>query len=315
MVFIVTRTLDWTLSKEPLVRDSRPVKGFRSTIVDALDLATTFRGQGWDWSRGVYIPRETRPTDRRGFAIHVVLSAAFHVCICGVLHSLIRSFCPPGFGSTPGRSIFDETLPFYPQYLRASIISFFAVFTIYAIVQMLYDACTIVGVLVFRQDLTQWPPAFDAPWRATSLIDLWGRRWHQFYRRIVLIQGGYPLSFIFGRMGFIVGAFLSSGVIHYIALASLNARLEPWRLIVGFGMMAPGIFVERAFKQLTGRRVGGVVGWIWTMAWFLLWGNLIVDACARAGMFEIFEVSESVVPGQRVTRRLVANFDAWLHAM
>ncbi|KAF8552000.1 hypothetical protein OG21DRAFT_204815 [Imleria badia] len=315
MIFIVTRTLDWTLSKEPLARHLRPTKGSQSTIMDALDLATTFRGHGWDWARGVYIPRETRPTHRRGFAFHIILSTGFHVFICGVFHSIILAFCPTGVGTLSGGSIFDETLQFHLRYLRASIISAFAAVSIYAIVQTLYDTCTIVGVIVFGQDPTQWPPAFDAPWRATSLSDLWGRRWHQFFRRIFLIQGGYPLLFLFGRMGFIIGAFLSSGALHYITLVSLNAQLEPWRLLVGFGMMAPGILIERAFKQFTGRRVGGVVGWIWTMAWLLLWGNLIVDACVRAGMYEIFRVSESVVPGQEVVRRLVMNFDAWLHAM
>jgi hypothetical protein len=315
MIHIATRTFDWTLAKEPLVRHLRPAKDSKSIIMDALDLALTSRGHGWDWSRGVYIPRETRPTTRRGFTFHVILSAAFHALFCGVLHSAIRSFSPTGPGSLSGASIFDETLPFYVRYPRGSIISAIVTLEIYAIVQTCYDASTITGVLVLGQDPAQWPPAFDAPWRATSLSEFWGRRWHQFYRRMFIIQGSYPLSFVLGRAGFILGAFLASGVLHHIAMVSLDDQLESWRISVGFGMMAAGVLIERAFKQYTGRRVSGVVGWVWTMAWLLLWGNVIIDAQAKAGLFGYFDFTVSVVPGQAVVERSVANFDAWLHAM
>ena len=315
MVLIVTRTLDWTLAKGPLTRHLRPVKDSKSTIMDALDLASTMRGYGWDWSDGVYIPCETRPTNRRGFTFHTVLSAAFHALFCGILHSAIRTFSPTGLGSLSGGSIFDETLPFHARYLRASIISLFAVLEIYAGVQTCYDMCTITAVLVFRQDPAQWPPAFGSPWRATSLSELWGRRWHQFHRRVLLIQGGFPLSFVLGRVGFIIGAFLSSGMLHHIAMVPLNDQLASWRMLAGFGMVGSGVLAERAFKQFTGRKVSGAVGWVWTMAWLLLWGNVIIDAHARAGMFGHLNVTDGMVPGQAMAERLVANFDAWLHAV
>ena len=39
-----------------------------------------------DWTRGVYIPRETRPANHnRGFTFHVSLSVAFRALFCGVL--------------------------------------------------------------------------------------------------------------------------------------------------------------------------------------------------------------------------------------
>ena len=315
MIFIVTRTLDWTMAKEPLVRHIRPTKDSKSIIMDALDLASTLRGHGWDWSRGVHIPRETRPTNRGGFTFHVILSAAFHVLLWGVLQSTIRSFSPTGFGSLIGGSIVDETLPFSVRYPRAYIISVFAAIEIYAGLQTCYDACTIAGVLLFGQDPAQWPPAFDAPWRATSLIEFWGRRWHQFFRRMFIFQGGYPLSFCLGRVGFIIGTFLSSGVLHHIAMVTFNDQIESWGILVGFWMMAPGVLVERAFKQFTGRKVGGVVGWVWMMAWLILWGHMIVDAYARAGLFGNFNFITGMVPGQAVVERMVANLDTWLHAM
>ena len=315
MILIATRTFDWTLEKGPLARHLRPAKDSKSTIMDALDLASTSRGYGWDWSDGVYIPRDTRPTNHREFMFHVILSAAFHAFFCGVLQCAIRSFSPIGFGSLSGGSIFDETLPFHVRYPRACIISIFATLEIYAGLQTCYDACTITAVLVFGQDPAQWPPAFDAPWCSTSLCEFWGRRWHQFFRRMFLIQGSYPLSFVLGRVGFIIGAFLSSGVLHHITMISLDDKSESWGILVGFGMMAPGVLAERASKQFTGEKVGGTVGWIWTMAWLLLWGNMIVDAYARAGAFGHFNFFASVVPGQATMERLVANFDTWLHTM
>jgi hypothetical protein len=315
MLMIVTRSLYWALAKEPLVRQLRPVNSTPSTLMDVLDLAFTFRGHGWDWSRGLHIPRETRPSNRTGFVFHAALSAAVHAFICGILHRALRSFSPVGLGSISGGSIFDEILPFHVRYLRSSIISIVGCFATYALLQMVYDLCTIGGVLFLRQDLAQWPPGFDAPWRATSLAEFWGRRWHQWLRHIFLVQAGYPLSFIFGRAGFVIGAFLSSAVYHHIGLYTLDSTSELWRLLVGFGMMAPGIFAERAFKQLTGRRVGGLAGWVWTMTWLVLWGNLLIDGFMRAGLFRADAFTDGVPSLRGLVERLVMDFDTWLHTV
>jgi hypothetical protein len=85
--------------------------------------------------------------------------------------------------------------------------------------------------------------------------------------------GSYPLSFVFGRVGGVFGAFFASAVFHHIALITLNGQMELWRMLVSFGMMALGVVGERVFRQWTGRKVGGLVGWAWTMAWLNLWGH------------------------------------------
>jgi len=216
-------------------------------------------------------------------------------------------------GVPGGITIFDETLPFLVRYLRASIISTFAAFGIYAVEQMGYDLSTIPAILVLGQDPAQWPPVFDAPWRATSLSDFWGRRWHQWFRRAFLVLGGRPLSFVLGRPGIVIGAFLASAVFHHIALVGLDSQVEIWWMLVGFGMIGPGILAERAFHRLTGRRVGGVVGWVWTMAWLLLWGNAMVEGFARAGMFSCASVLDGLLPAR--ISQLVVDFDVWLHTI
>jgi hypothetical protein len=311
-----TRALDWTFTKEPLVRHLRPANSSPSTIMDALDLASNYRGHGWEWSRGLYIPRETRPANRIAFVCRTFLSAVAHALICGALHRAVLSLAPMGVGPMPGGStIFDETLPFLVQYLRASIISIFATFEIYATVQMCYDLGTIPAILILGQDPAQWPPLFDAPWRATSLSDFWGRRWHQFFRHTFLVLGGHPFSFVLGRTGIIIGAFLASAVLHHILLVVLNSRVEIWWMLVGFGMMGPGILAERAFHQCTGRRVGGVVGWVWTVSWLLLWGNVIVEGFARVGMFGRASFVESLLPVRISLEDLMVDFDVWLHTI
>jgi hypothetical protein len=60
-------------------------------------------------------------------------------------------------------------------------------------------------------------------------------------------------------------------VFHHIGLTTLNSKSEFWRMLVGFGMMAVGIIIEDVFKYVTGRKVRGLSGWVWTMGWILLW--------------------------------------------
>ena len=315
---MATRTLYWTFAKKPLVRHLRPANSSPSIIMDALDLASNFRGHGWEWSRGLYIPRETRPANRIAFVCCAFVSAVAHTLISGALHRAVLLLAPMGVGPIPGGStIFDETLPFLVRYLRASIISVFAALEIYAGVQMWYNFAIVPAILVLGQDPAQWPPLFDAPWRATSVSDFWGRRWHQLFRHMFLVLGGYPLSFVLGRTGIVIGAFLASGVIHHISLVVLNTGVEIWRMLVGFGMMGPGILAERAFYQLTGRRVGGVVGWVWTTVWLLLWGNVIVEGFARAGMLGYTNFVDSSLPVwiSSSVEHLVVDFEVWLHTI
>ncbi|KAF8442305.1 hypothetical protein L210DRAFT_3536283 [Boletus edulis BED1] len=312
MVSGTVRSLGWTLEKEPLVRHLRPRKSSPSIIMDALDLASSYRGHGWEWSRGLYIPRETRPVNRLAFAFYAFLSAVVHTGTCGVFHRAALSLLPVGAGSIPGGStLFDESLPLLVRYLRASLISIFIGIALYASMQIMYDLCTIFGILL-GQDPAQWPPAFDSPWFATSLNDLWGRRWHQFLRQMFLLLGGYPLSFVLGRAGTVIGAFLASALWHQIYLLSLGGHPEFRWMLVGFGMMAPGVLAERAFRRLTGRRVGGVVGWVWTMAWLLVWGTVISEGFARAPM-DRSTLVDAIPPVRIWIERLMMGFDDWLH--
>ncbi|KIJ16648.1 hypothetical protein PAXINDRAFT_168160 [Paxillus involutus ATCC 200175] len=310
MFVIATRTLDWTLQKEPLKRHTRPAGATPSMIMDAFDLAVNLRGIGWDWSKGLQVPRETRPSTKAGFVAYTIFSAGLHAFICGVVHTAIQSFLPDASGS-----IIDETLPFFLRFLRSCIISNLGALGICCHLQMAYDLCTIPAVLILRQDPAQWPPAFEHPWLATSVRDLWGWRWHQFFRQTFIFLGGYPLSLVFGRVGHIFGAFFASAVFHLILLTTLNGEMVFRRMVVSFGMMALAVNGERAFRQWTGRKVGGLVGWVWTIVWVNLWTTLMVDGFARGGMFVCSSYLDSVTPVRALVERTVMGFDAWLHTL
>lgn len=312
MLTATLHALSWALAKKPLVRHLRPANNSSSTFMDALDLASNLRGCGWDWSRGLHVPRETRPTHRIAFAFYALLSGVAHFLVDSALHQAIQTFTTST--GAERSTIFDDTLPVHVRYLRAGIIATLTGFATQCGVQMGYDLCTALGVLVLGHHPAQWPPAFDNPWYATSLADFWGRRWHQFFRHVFLV-GAHPCAAVFGRVGGIVGAFVMSGVCHHIMMIASDGRSEMWRMLVGFGMMALGVLIERASYQATGRKVGGVVGWVWTMTWLLVWGSVTVDGFVRSSMFMPKSGVYSLVPVRMLIDNLVIDFDAWLHTI
>ncbi|KAI6164112.1 hypothetical protein EDD17DRAFT_1725094 [Pisolithus thermaeus] len=311
MFYIVMRALEWACLKDPL---KRGVRHTPSILVDALDLATNLRGVGWNWSEGLRFPPDTRPTSRLRFAVYVFLSALYHSFICGVLHISIQTLAPEAFTTLSGGTIFDDTLPPVVRYARSSIISLLTAFIIYADVQMNYDIGTLIGITVAQQDPAQWPPLFDEPWKATSLHDFWGYRWHQFVRRLFIVLGGWPLGSVFGRVGYLLGSFLASGVLHGVVAAMLNQSVEWWYMPLLFGTMAVAVAIEYVFTRVTGRRVGGWIGRVWTMTWLVIWGNMMVEGHARAGLFASSSAFDTAVPVKGIVEYYVTALDRWLRA-
>ena len=75
MFCVAVRTLEWAFLKEPLKRHLRPAKATPSIIMDALDLTVNLRGVGWNWSKSVYVPPETRPASSHTvFGFYVLLT-------------------------------------------------------------------------------------------------------------------------------------------------------------------------------------------------------------------------------------------------
>ncbi|KAF8553846.1 hypothetical protein OG21DRAFT_1509617 [Imleria badia] len=275
-------------------RDSESVY---TALWNAWDLMVNARGIGWNWPQGIVVPKPTFKTDSR--VVFVFLSAArLALYALGFDASLqiMRRLSPDTFGSLDGGSLFDHTLPPLLELLRAVFVSSLTACMAYFAIQWSYQLIAIVCIILFQQRPSQWPPLFDAPWKSTSLTELWGRRWHQMMRELLVTLGIRPFGYLFGRLGGLFGAFLVSGVFHDIELRSFG-RGGNFVAIVGFWVMnSVGVVLERLWTKQTGRRVGGVWGRIWTFGWLALWGVWVVDEWAKAGRFGALSLPGDMEP-------------------
>ena len=270
------------------------------------------RGIGWNWPRGLIIPKPAFETDSR-FAF-VLLSAAqlsLHALGFDACRQTIRMFSPETFGSLNGGSLFNHTLPPLLELWRSVFVSFLAVWMMYFSMQCNYQFMAIVCIVFFQQFPSQWPPLFDSPWLSTSLSEFWGRRWHQMIRDAVLNLGSQPFHSLFGRLGGVLGAFFVSGIVHDIELRAFG-RGGNSVAIIGFWVMnGVGMVLERIWTKTTGRRVGGVWGWTWMFGWLALWGIWMVDEWAKAGRFGVWSLPGELEPSLALAahvRRCLAGF-------
>ncbi|KIK63220.1 hypothetical protein GYMLUDRAFT_197728, partial [Collybiopsis luxurians FD-317 M1] len=297
MTSLSFRVILWATYRGPLKRSQHlHGKYSRKTqiFLDASDLAFGLRGLGWDWSQGLHIPSETRPVSSKfAFVSWTLASLAIHIPLLDFLHYSVQSFGPDTFGTVKGGSIFNDSLTPLIRYSRSTFISFLSGVVVYCAIQICYDAASIFGIFVLSQHPSQWPPVFDKPWYAASLTEFWAKRWHQLFRHFFIGIGGIPLSYAFGRVGGVLGAFLVSGVLHYVGLLGLGNGSDVMGMIGFFLLMGCGVLLEGSWKKLTGHRVGGWIGTVWTTIWLLAWSNLLVDAWARKGLIGSLFIPDS----------------------
>ncbi|KIJ18063.1 hypothetical protein PAXINDRAFT_110500 [Paxillus involutus ATCC 200175] len=318
---LAIRACAWATVQEPYQRTDERLspqssqghqgKAGSSSISTALwnawDLLLNVRGVGWNWSRGLIFPQSAFETrSRTAFVLLSAIRFVVYALAWDASLQAIRMFFPEEFSSSTGGSIYDPSLSPILQLLRCLSISALAVWMAYFAIEWVYQLQAILFVTLLQQRPSQWPPLFNSPWLSTSLSDFWARRWHQMLRHILLTLGGRPFGYLFGRLGGIIGVFLLSGIFHEIVLRSLERGGNSLVVIGFFVMNGVGVVLERIWKRVCGRRVGGTWGWIWTFSWMALWGVPMVDEWAKAGWFgdETFpqEVLPSVVLASFVRR-------------
>jgi len=257
------------------------------------------RGHGWNWAQNWYFPPEIRPTSSTSaFLAITLISAIKNLLLFDLALTSVRSFSPSTFGSSAGGTIYDYSLTPYRRYAQSTFITLAAGIAICAVMQMGYDIFTIVCIPLLQQRLTQWPPLFDSPWLSTSLADCWGRRWHQVFRGSFIGIGARPLSFLIGRVGAVMGAFFWSAILHDFGMWGMGRGTEFWSVGGFFLMQGCGCILEALFKKVTGLKVGGWAGWLWTMCWMAGWGQLMIDAWARRGLVGSKFLPEGYMPSQ-----------------
>jgi len=177
---------------------------------------------------------------------------------------------------------------------------------IYAWIDSMYHVSTLVGRIVLRQPASLWPPAFHRPWLSTSIHEFWSFRWHQFLRHLCITFGARPGGMLFGKPGAFIGAFAVSAFLHHVGIWGIGSGTE---LITTWGfflMMGVGAIMEVVYKQVTGMRVQGWTGWIWTTLWTTLWGTFLIDGWAKHGVFALVCFPDRFRVGKIVVDTIIA---------
>ena len=285
MTAIAIRAIVWTFQWIPYKRINRPGNGsstYFQILLDATDLSLNFRGIGWSWARLPNAPTESRPS--LTFFLHTLVSSISHLVLFDLVHRLVQLFGPNAIDSPLGGSIFDPSLPPLHRYSCSILITLIVGFMIYAAMQAMYQLSAVFSLIFLCQSPSQWPPLFDHPWFATSLSQFWSRRWHQLFKDIFVSFGGNTLALLIGRVGRLLGAFFVSGVLHAFGLWGLGQGVDFFKIIGFFMIMAVGILLENSWKFITGSRVDGFFGRVWTFVWLLGWGTIFVEAWATKGL-------------------------------
>ncbi|KAI5984668.1 membrane bound O-acyl transferase family-domain-containing protein, partial [Pisolithus albus] len=286
IMMLSARTAVWAMAQEPYIRDNVPAS-VPTAFWNAWDLLLNSRGIGWNWSRGIPTAKPSFETNSRiRFLVHAAMRAFFYGLAFDAFTEATCSFSP-NLGSWRGDSILNYSLPLVPRYLRALKILYLSVWLTYFALHWAYYCLAIVCIVIFYQHPSQWPPLFDRPWLSTSLTDFWGRRWHQMFRFPLVSLGGVLSARLFGRPGGVLGTFLISGIFHVIELRAVGRGGSATVQIGFFVLNGVGMLLEQAWAKKTGRRVGGVWGWIWTFSWMTLLGLPVVDEWARVGRFAV----------------------------
>jgi D-alanyl-lipoteichoic acid acyltransferase DltB (MBOAT superfamily) len=127
-------------------------------------------------------------------------------------------------------------------------------------------------------------PLFREPLRSHSLSEFWGRRWNLAFSEMTAVAVYRPLGKVIGRRAALVIAFLSSGLLHELAI-SVPVR-------AGFGLPFTYFLIHGALllgeRQLEARghpvQRHAVLGRIWTFGWLVLPVPLVFHPPFLAGI-------------------------------
>ncbi|THH17358.1 hypothetical protein EW146_g3436 [Bondarzewia mesenterica] len=303
-IFMCLRAIDFATADKPWRRtrwSSRPEnapENFRSHVkyamIDAVDLTMNNRGIGWSWGKPIHHPPKAAQYSapravRSSIPFFVSFIKALVLFDFTLFAQQTWTLHPSAYPTHPiGGTIFDPTLPLHLCVAKVILITLLCALGLCTSFQMSYYGLAFAMIAIGGQEPEQWPPMFDAPWRATSLADFWGRRWHQMFKRAFVVGGGKPMAKLFGRPGGVLGSFIVSALMHDIGVWGLGYGMDLGGVTLFFVMMGAGCVLEGLWEQkmMNGKRVGGAVGWVWAMVWMFGWGSLIVDAWARRGLIE-----------------------------
>jgi len=256
-------------------------------LLDAVQLVCACRGTGWAHGEGTYVPPFPFPSLhgeelRHKWLRHAAIQSTIAFILFDAIEVAIKQH--PNFRSPGPASIFVPSLPPVQRYALAVLMSFFTGIDVVLGFHSGYYCVGFFCVLLAGHDPRSWPPVQEAPWFATSLHDFWAKRWHQLLRRSFLVIGGWPLQYLTtalfgeaaGQVAIVLGAFLASGMLHTFAQYPIGLPLT-WATLAYFALQGVGVGLERVFRIVTGKRMGGWGGWVWTSFWVIMVGMLAME--------------------------------------
>ncbi|KAK0504069.1 hypothetical protein EDD18DRAFT_1243432 [Armillaria luteobubalina] len=260
-----------------------PVGGRSITpwLTDVVQLTTSMRGISWKYGQETYVPKETRPLDRGPFVNATLLAMLKNFFIMDILEFILKLF--PGVGSVFGGSMFYYSLPPLPRYAVSTFIHILSGSCLLAGFEAIYQLVTLVAVGICDDSPLAWPPILDSPWLSESMHELWSKRWHQLLRQTFMVYGGYPGKWIAGDFGMVVGIFIASGLYHELSMYAMGRGLDSAPVIF-FALQAPILVIERFWRRITGRRVGGWYGRLWVYFVMFVLAQPMINSWHRRGL-------------------------------
>ncbi|THU60437.1 hypothetical protein C4D60_Mb07t12700 [Musa balbisiana] len=162
-------------------------------------------------------------------------------------HKTKSPFLSSRFLPSAGRaSLLAALIPLYRfrEVIRPFLLlSLYCIHMYFALELVLAGAAAVAALLVPRG--FELEPQFDAPYRAVSLQDFWGRRWNLMVSAVLRPSVYLPMSARYGRSAGILAVFLVSGLMHevmfrYITLAPPTGEATAFFMLHGACMVAEG---------------------------------------------------------------------------
>ncbi|GAA98265.1 uncharacterized protein L969DRAFT_59374 [Mixia osmundae IAM 14324] len=247
-----------------------------------MKLFCTQRGIGWNFGPPVASQRSMPPNDSmfvarvvHAIVIRVIVGLPFTVIAAVSMFSDAGQLYGPSWIYVIYENLSNGTYT-GPLVRMLAVISLVVQQVCYSDAGMLL--LSLLGYTIDRIvpfDARLYPPMFpNSPWRATSIASLWSYHWHDQFRT--------PLRFVYltatkatpgpKRFKRFVAVFAAMGVsglwLHDIPF-QLATSYKPFDWRLGFTTFflwhAAAIAAEDVYRAITGRKVGGKLGWLWTM--------------------------------------------------
>ncbi|KAG0151709.1 hypothetical protein CROQUDRAFT_650735 [Cronartium quercuum f. sp. fusiforme G11] len=127
-------------------------------------------------------------------------------------------------------------------------------------------------------DSTLYSPLFPDLWGQSSIGAFWSKGWHSVFRRHIMFCVASPIARLCDPLGKFMStqignlfAMIFSSLFHEYILISIAPSGDPtYSTSKVWLYSALAIVLESIFKMVTGKKVGGLIGKIWTYSFILI---------------------------------------------